>query len=448
MKYYKCLLLLSCILSLTINAQQKKYKLSLQEAIEFALDSSYTSQNANREVAKAIKQKWETAAIGLPQISGNVNYTNQLKQLVSLIPSELTGGTAGTFTPVIFGVKQQTSATVTLSQLIFDGSYLVGLEAASSFLEFANTQKEKQDLLVIEGVTNAYGSVLLTQESIIVLKKNIKNLEINYNEIQKTFENGLTEEENVEQLQITLLQVKNQLNNTERLEKIALKMLKLALGIPIESELVLTENLQLISDQKTSSTTVFKDFDLSTNNDYKLSELLVEQRRLEHKFEKAKLLPTLGAFVNYGATAFSDEFTFFDKDQDWFESSTLGINLNIPIFASFGIRSRIKRAQLSFEQAQISHSENTERIQLAYQQAKSNFEFAINNLNTLQQNLNLAERIERKNQIKFNEGLNSSFDLRQAQTQLYTAQQEYLQAQLKVIQDNAKLQSILNIYHK
>jgi len=444
----KTLLFGSLFLALTIQAQEKKYAFSLEEAISFALENSYTSQNANKEVAKALKQKWETAAVGLPQIEGEVSYQDQIRQRQIVIPSEVAGGPPGSLVPVRFGTTQQASANATLTQLIFDGSYLVGLQAASSFIAFANTQKEKQDLLVIEGITNSYGAVLLTKESIKVLENNIAALTKNLNEIQKIFENGLAEEESVEQLQITLLQIKNQLNNTKRIDKLSLQMLKLSLGIPLEQELTLTDSLETIAVQKMTSDTVFKEFDITKNNDYKLSELLIDQRRLENKLEKSRLLPSLGAFLNGSVDSFDNEFNFLDSSQPWFSSLTWGATLRVPIFSSGLSGARIKRTKLAYEQAQISHAENTQRIQLSYQDAKSNFEFAIDNLKALELNLKLAERIENKNQIKFNEGLSSSFELRQAQTQLYAAQQEYLQAQLKVIQSNAKLQSILNIYNQ
>lgn len=447
MKQKLKLLFLILIFPLGIIAQEKKYSFSLEAAIKFALENSYTSQNANKEVAKALKQKWETAASGLPQINGEINYQDQLRQRQIVVPGEFAGGAPGTLAPVRFGTTQQASVNATLTQLIFDGSYLVGLEAASSFIEFANTQKEKQDLLVIEGVINSYGAVLLTKESIAVLERNIAILETNLNEVQKTFENGLAEEESVEQLQITLLQVKNQLNNTKRIDKLSLQMLKLSLGISLEKELSLTDSLQTITTKNIASDTVFKEFDITKNNDYKLSELLIEQRRLETKLERSRLLPSLGAFFNASTDSFDNEFNFLKRSQPWYASYTWGASLKIPIFSSGLSGARIKRTKLSYEQAQISHQENTQRIQLGYEDAKSNFEFAIDNLKTLEQNLKLAERIENKNQIKFNEGLSSSFELRQAQTQLYSAQQQYLQAQLQVIQNNAKLQSILNIYN-
>ena len=429
--------------SLLMSAQQQKYSFNLQEAVKFALDSSYTAQNANREVAKALKQKWVATAAGLPQINAAGSYTFSPDIPVNFIDF------GGELTPIAFGTRHAGSVSATLSQLIFDGSYLVGLKAASSFVDYTNTQREKQTLLITEGITNSYGAVLLTQESISILESNISNLENNLNELQEIYKNGLTEEENVEQLQITLLQLKNQLNNTQRLDEISKQMLKLSIGIPLSSELELKDNLESITVQTINSDVAFKDFDINRNNDYKLSELLIEQRRLELKLEKSKALPSVGAFAQIGSNANNTPFdTFISSDQKWFYNSAIGASINVPIFSSLSRSAKTKMAQFSYEQALISHTENTEKIRLGYQQAKSNYDFAVDNLNTLKQNLVLSERIEQKNQTKFNEGIASSFELRQAQTQLYAAQQEYLQAQLQLIQSKASLQTILNVYNQ
>ncbi len=446
MKKQITLFFVLCIGLLT-HAQQKKYSFSLDEAIQFALDSSYTALNSRKEVAKALKRKWETTADGLPQIDGKIEYLNNLKLRTSVIPANAFDRTApaDVFIPVQFGIEQQASVGATISQLIFNGSYLVGLEAASVFVNYTQTQKEKQDLSIVEGVTNAYGSVLLTQENIDVVQSNINTIEKNLNETQQIFKNGLTEEESVEQLQITLLQLKNQINNLNRLSVIAKQMFHLALGIPINSTTALTDTLESLAAQKELNTDNSKRFSIANNNEFKLSELLVEQRRLELKLEKSRTLPSVGAFFDFGTQAFDNEFSFFDGDKRWFSYYTVGGQINVPIFSSFKSGARIKQSKLAYEQAQVSHNENTQRIQLAYDQAKSDFDFAVENLVTLKQNLELAERIEKKNQIKFTEGIASSFELRQAQTQLYSAQQQYLNAQLTLIQNSAKLQTIINI---
>lgn len=438
----KKLFILAFCWSAILQAQQKNYSFSLQEAVKFALDSSYASQNANKELAKALKQKWEATSAGLPQISASGTYTFSPNIAQTVIDF---GGQA---TTIAFGTRHSGNIDGSLSQLIFDGSYLVGLKAASVFVDYTSTQKEKNDLAVTEGVINSYGSVLLSQESIKIIEQNIANVDTNLNELQKIYENGLTEEEDVEQLQITLLELKNQLNNAKRLEDISAKMLKLSLGIPILSDLELTDTLESITALTKVKGAALETFDIAQNNDYKLSELLVEQRKLEHKLQQSKALPTIAAFAQIGTDAYNDNFDIFKSgEQKWYYNSAFGAQIDIPIFSSLGRSAKTKRAKLAYEQALISHNENTESIKLSYQQAKSNFEFALANLNTSEENLKLAERIEKKNQIKFDEGIATSFDLRQAQIQLYSAQQQFLQAQLKVIQDNAKLQSILNVFN-
>ncbi|MBQ4805497.1 TolC family protein [Aquimarina sp. MMG015] len=442
-----------------------QYSFTLDEAIEFALENSYQSINARRDVAKALKQKWETTATGLPQINAAIDYQNQLKQPVSLLPASAFDSRESTintveeffdltangspdplegFIPVVFGTKQQLTASATLSQLLFDGSYLVGLEAAKSFLQYTNDSQEKTQLNVRESVINAYGSVLVSNESVKILENNKTALEKNYEERKKIFENGLAEEEDVEQLQITLLQITNQLNNAQRLSKIALQMFNLTIGVDVDSNTVLSDNLDTLTIKNVDTSVGLKPFVIENNVDYRLGYLLTEQRRLELKLEKSKALPTLSAFVNYGTQANSNSFTFLENEQRWFQSSILGVSLNIPIFSSLGRSARTQQARIAFEQANTSFTEVQQQIQLQYNSTVSDYQLSLETYETSKQNLALAERIENKNQIKYTEGLASSFELRQAQLQLYSVQQEVLQAMLTIINNKAKLESIQN----
>ena len=224
-------------------SQEQPNSFSLDEAIDFALENNYSAINAKRDILDAKKQKWETIADGLPQISGDISYQNQLKQPISLIPAEFIGGEPGTFVPITFGQPQQANATATLRQQIFDGSYIVGVQATKTFLSYSANNKEKTDLEVRKAVVEAYGNVLLANESVTILEKNLATLEKNLFETTKIFENGLGDEESVEQLQITLSSVDNQLKNAIRLKEITLQMLNLLMGVAIDSPTQLSENL-------------------------------------------------------------------------------------------------------------------------------------------------------------------------------------------------------------
>lgn len=421
-----------------------QYSFTMTEAVEFALDSSYATINARRDIASAIKKKWETTARGLPQIDANINYTNRLKQPVQLIPGEFIGGEPGTFIPVTFGTKQQLGATATANQLLFDGSYIVALQAAKTFLEYSENAAEKTALEVRKSVINAYGNVLLAQESVNISKRNKTTLEDNLYETKKIYENGLTEQESVEQLQITLSQVENQLRNSERMVVITEQLLKLALGIPIEDTVVLEDSLETLAQENISLTLLNEGLEIEENIDYQIAYNLTQQRELELKLEKSKALPTLSTFINYGTMANSEEFSFLESKQEWYQSSVWGVSLNIPIFSSLQRSARTQQAKIALDKAETQFTQAQQQIRLELNTAKSNYQFAIENYQTAKNNLELAERIAHKNQVKFTEGLSTSFDLRQAQTQLYTVQENFLRAMLEIINAKAELETLLN----
>ncbi len=425
-------------------SQEQPNSFSLDEAIAFALENNYSAINAERDIVDAQKQKWETIADGLPQISGDISYQNQLKQPISLIPAEFFGGEPGTFQPITFGQPQQATATATLRQQIFDGSYIVGVQATKTFLRYSTNNKEKTNLEVRKGVVEAYGNVLLAIESISILEKNLATLEKNLFETTKIFENGLGDEESVEQLQITLSSVDNQLKNAIRLKEITHQMLNLLMGISINSPTQLTESLDDLTLKKIDMEILEAPFNMKSNVDYKLALNLNEQRSLELKLAKSRALPTLNAFVNYGSASFSDSFNFLSGTPEWYNSSILGFDLNIPIFSSLKRSAGTQRAKIALEKAKTQLTEAEEQIRLQLERAKSDYIFAIEQYETAKKNLALAERIENKNEIKYFEGLASSFELRQAQTQLYSTQQEYLQSMVEVINAKTTLENILN----
>jgi len=263
---------------------------TLQEAIDFALKNNYSAINADRDLIDAQKQKWEVIATGLPQITGGVSYQNQLKQPVSVIPAEIFGGEPGTFADVVFGQPQTATATATLRQQIFDGSYIVGVQATKSFLSFSRNNKEKTGLEVQKAVTEAYGNVLLAQESGSIFEKNKANLEKNLFETTRIYENGLGDEESVEQLQITLSSVENQLKNAVRLKGITLQMLNLVMGIAIDAPTKLEENLDDLAQKQIDFGLLESEFNIENNVDFKLATNLNEQRYFEWKLAKSRAL--------------------------------------------------------------------------------------------------------------------------------------------------------------
>ena len=438
------LLVFAIMLSINLSAQESN-SLSLEEAIDYALENSYSAINASRDIEAARMKKWETTTIGLPHISATIDYQNWIKQQVSLIPAEFFGGVEGEFTEVAFGTKQNMSATATLNQLIFDGSYLVGLQSAKTYLKISENAKEKTELGIREAVINAYGNVLLGEESIVILEKNIASLEKNLKETKQIYLNGFAEEENVEQLQITLATIKSQLSRTKRLKNIAYKMLNITLGLDFDKSVILTDNLDHLSKENIDLALLSNELTIENHIDFKIAKNTEKSNELFVKLEQSKALPTLSSFVNFGYSGFGQNFDFFKKEQNWFDSSLLGVSLNIPIFSSLARSSRTQQAKIELEKARTNLTETEQKLMLQLESAKTEYNYSLEELETSKQNLKLAERIEQKQQIKFFEGISTSFELTEAQRQLYTMQQNYLQAMLNVIADKAALDNALNI---
>ena len=443
-KFLITLLLLVALLQ----AQDKKesYSFSLQQAIDYALQHNYSIINATRDIASAKQKKWETTAAGLPQINGSATYLNNFDFTLQGISGNAfnPAGNPNDISYVAFGTKQSMNSQLTLSQLLFDGSYIVALQAAKTYLKFYENAKQKTSAEITEMVINAYGNVLLAKESVAILESNKTVLSKTLGDTQETFKNGLIEEENVEQLQITLASVNSNLTNVKRLQDIALKLLKVALGIDIDADLKLTDKLDTLSSSNLDLALSQGEFSVKNNIDYQIATNFTQQRSLEMRLEKSKALPSLAAALNFGYNSFSNDFSFFDSDQKWNKFSNLGVSLNVPIFSSFGRKAKTQEAKLALENAKTQLTQIEQQLKLQYEKAKSEYDFSIEQYATSKSNLALAERIERKQQIKFTEGLSSSFDFSEAQRQLYTTQQNYLQSMVDIINKKAALEKIVN----
>lgn len=429
-------------------AQEQKqiYSFSLQQAVAHALEHNYSVINANRDIESAKQKKWETTAAGLPQINGSANYFNNFDLTLQGVSGNAFNPSAdpNSVSLFAFGTKQSMNSSLTLSQLLFDGSYIVALQASKTYLKYFENAKQKTNSDVKEMVTEAYGNVLLANESVAILEKNKATLSKTLSDTQETFKNGLIEEENVEQLQITLASIESNLNNTKRLADLANKMLRFTLGIDVNSELNLTDKLDNLTVSNLDLALSQNDFDVTTNINYQIATNFTEQRSLELKLQKSKALPTLAAAVNFGYNSFSNNFSFADGDQKWNKFSNLGVSLNVPIFSSFGRQAKTQQAKIAFDQAKTQLTQTEQQLKLQYEKAKSEYDFSIEEYATAKSNLNLAERIEKKQQIKFTEGLSSSFDFSEAQRQLYTAQQNYLQSMVNIINKKATLEKIIS----
>jgi outer membrane protein TolC len=425
-------------------SQNETLVFSLEEAIDYSHSNNKLALDSQSDVRMAKLQKWETTATGLPQISADISYNNWIEQQISLIPAEFFGGMPGDFVEVAFGTQQTVNGTVTLKQKLFDGSYLVALQASKVYLEISKNAKEKTLSELRKVVTNAYGSVLLAEENISILDANIAVLEKSITELQKVYENGLTEAENIEQLQLTLSGLVSARNYNAILKNLAYEMFNLTLGLDIDTSVNLTDRMEDLVVKVLLSPTETSNSSLENNIDFKIAINNMRSNELLFKLEKSKALPTINAFINGGYAGNNNRFNFLDRSQKWFGASLFGVNMSVPLFSSLGRSAATQKAKIALEKSERALVNTRQELKIKIKRAQNELAFAQQDLETKKQAQNLAKRIEEKNQIKFFEGLASSFELSQAQTQLYTAQKQYMEAMLSVLNKHIALDVLLN----
>ena len=437
-------LTLFLLISTSVFSQEEVYRFSLKEAVDFALENNSISKNAARDVEIAKLQKWETTSTGLPQIKAAISYNNWLKQQISLIPAEFFGGEPGQFAEIAFGTKQTMNGTVTISQKIFDGSYLVGLQAAKVYLEISENAKEKTEIELRKMVAYAYGNVLLSEENLKIVNSNITLLESNVRELTMVYENGLIEEESVQQLKLTLSSLRSNQSYVRRLKTIAYQLFNNALGLELNTDLELTDDLDRLIAMYTSLAPLESIREVENVVDYKIAFNDLKGKELLLKLEKSKALPSIDAFLNGSYSGNSEQFTFLENSQNWFGASMFGVSMKIPIFSSFGRSASTKKARLNLEKSKSLLKDTSDKIKLEISRARSDYEFAVEDLDIKKEALELSEQIAQKNEVKFFEGLTTSFDLSQAQRQLYTAQQDYLLSMLNILIKRIDLEALIN----
>ena len=438
------LYLILFLLSETTFGQDNLISLSIDEAIEYGIKNNRNLMNAEREILMAYNQKWETIATGLPQIKANLDYSNYIELPTSLIPLEKFGGPPGEFSEVQFGLEQSAFGSMRMEQQIFDGSWIVGLQATKIYLETSKNFYEKTLLEVKEGVIKLYSLVSILKEGVRLLENNVENFKKDYYEISELYNNGFEEIENVEQIKITLAQSEFLLKQTEKTYDNQKELLKLILGIKLDDQLVLTTDVEKFISGDIVFNKSIVDFIPENNIDIKISKNSFETKKLEYKLEQSKRLPKIKGFYSNTFTGYNDDFKFLQSDQKWFGSSVFGINLKVPIFTSLGLRASSQKAKYAMDNAETSYVDQKERTRALVKQKLNDYLLALDSYNIDRENMMLSISIEEKNSIKFFEGMVSSFELRQAQNQLLNAQQKYLNSVINLISIYAELETLFN----
>lgn len=435
-------LLLPFFLSLTIRAQQA---FSIDEAIQYTAENNVNAKKAKIDREIASQKVKETIGIGLPQLNGKADYNHFLNAPISPIPAQFfdPNAPAGSFIGVQFSPKQSMDAGITLTQLLFNGSYLVGLQSSKAYKETMALAEEKTAITLRQGVLMSYAAVLVTDENLKTLEENRKVVEKILHDTQVTYKTGLAEFQNVEQAEFSYKNLVSNIENLQRNRKKALKALKYLMGYPLDQEITLSTNMDELIQKNDALVSIDKDQDVHQHIDFRMVENMVKINQLKLKLQKSTALPSLGAALSSSYNAFDQKFNFFNPSKKWYNTTVLAIQLNVPIFSGLQRHWQTEQAKLDLKKSEMDREDTERKLKNNIYAASIDFENSQNSLKTARELVELSSSIYKKQHIKFTEGLGNSLELQQSETQLYDSQAKYYQAALGLIQSKVQLDQAL-----
>jgi len=418
---------------------------SLQSAQKYAVDYSYETKRSQLDIQAAQKKRKETLLTGFPQLYSTLDYMNNLELATVLIPNFFEGKFDEKI-PVQFGTQHNASVNFVLNQLVFNGSYIVGLQASKIYRQLADQNHERTQLDILETVTNTYYLILVAEESERILSSNLENLEKTHYEIRERYKEGFVAETDADLVQISVIKLKNSLQAIARQKEIGYQLLKFQMGLDLDEQIILTDKLEDIIQQIDISETGAAEFDLERNIEYRLLETQEKLSEMALKNEKAQYYPTISAFYTFQWNAFRDQFTFFNFKEDWFRTQVLGLNISIPVFRSGVQKAKVAQAHIALEQAQNAKLQASQGLSVEAARAKSNLDSAYENYLNTMENVELSKKVYDTTLIKYNEGVASSLDLTQANDKYLAAQSDFIQAMSGLLTAKNKLDRMNSNY--
>lgn len=435
-------------------AQQQATQMTLEEAVQYALENSYTIRNAQITIADAEEQIIERRSAGLPQVNGGLTYQHYLAvprqplpegfdifgifgqalavdlydQLMPMTQAAVDNAFAGQGSSdsgeqgIAFFLRNNFTASVSVEAMIFDGSYFVALQAAREYRKYTKREYEAKQRDVRNAATEAYLPVLLIQENIELLDKNIKNLNQVLFETKALYKEGFVEQLDIDRQQLSLSNLQIERENLVRQKEVALTNLKNTIGYPIAEPLVVADDL---GEMKVEAEQLLAmEVRPEQRPEVALIDQAIQMNELNIKLNKSGYLPSLNAFGTAQQQYQGDDF----ETGFWAPAAFVGLNVNVPIFDGFRKKAQIQRARLDLERTRNQRQELLRGIKLEVSNARTNYENAAQRLQSQEQNLELAQRIYDTAQIKYREGVGSSLEVTQAEQGLYATQSNYMQS--------------------
>jgi outer membrane protein TolC len=439
----KCQMLLLILLSfggIKVIAAQDTLRLSLNDALRIAQEKNLNIKNSELDLKMAQKKIWETIAIGLPHVDGTAKY--QLIPKVPTLPASNFDPNAAENAVIELGVKQNIVYDLSVSQLIFNGSYLIGLKASKVYYNLSEQSLEKSMLELNESVTNTYFMILVGEESRKVLKANLENVSKTYADIKEMYKQGFVEKTDVDQLDLTANTITNAIFQIDNNLEMGKRLLKIHLGLADQTGIILTDPLGMEETQVSKlNALAHEPFNIEKNVDFKLLTTAELLAKYDYKREITNSLPTVAAFYNHQEKWKTPIFDFAPKN-------VFGINLSLPIFSSGQRSAMVSQKRMAYEKATNNKLYVGNTLLMQSDQYRNDLRTKLDKFQIQKKSMELSDNIYQRTLEKYKQGISSSMELMTIQNQYLNNLNNYYQGIYDVVSARTKIEKLFNINQK
>jgi outer membrane protein len=403
---------------------QNKLELSLQAAMDFAVENNKMMQNAGLSIEESQAALRATVAQGLPQVEAKMDYQNFFNSMVYLGPMSFE------FTPT-------SNLSVSVGQLIFSGSYIVGIQMAVLFREITELSYQKTEADIRAQVMNTYYLVLISQRSLEIIQQNVKNMEDVITKTQALVTVGILDETDADQIKLQKMMLENAVLSAQRQLELAKNLMRMLLGVNAQTEVVLTDDLFTLLTGADIEKTLNTAYDAQANLDFQLMMLQKDLAKKKLNMEKTKFLPTVAGFYNYTEKIKKPELDFSPKN-------IIGFNVSFPIFTS-GVRYYSHaQAKIQYQVAQNQMDFVADQLSIQENQLRQNLKTASEQYNAQKENIVLARRVYDNLYLKYQQGVVSGLDMTTSNSNLLMAENSYIMAIMQLLDAKTALDKFLN----
>jgi outer membrane protein len=420
-----------------VNAQSEKNsnseKLSLVQAIDYALKNNAELVKANIDVDISKETVKQTVAIGLPQISTSAAYQHYLTVPGQWIKNFAYQPGSPEYIFLQFQQKVNSTANISVNQLLFDGSYLVGLKATKEFLNMSKFVKNQTEAQLISNVTKSYLAVVSTELNIELLESNIETVKKSLHDVTAMYEEGFTEDLDVKRLKLSLSNLEVEKQKLDNAVLFLKNSLKVQIGMPVSRKIELTDKIETVDEKITlMEADNMEKFDASMRPEYSILDQAIRLGKLDKQRYQTGFLPRLVGFYQHQEMTMRPEFNFFESNltpnNNWVPSDVVGLQIQWTLFDGLSTASKIREVQYKIDQAQIDLDNFKNAASMQYNNAIQTYKVRVEQAKIQKSNLNLANEIHEKTLLKLKEGVGSTLEISQAESELKAAQINYINA--------------------